>query len=213
MSIGRFLQNRGCAPTVWRFVAVVRGVLVLAAIGLSRLWQGGSRFRRRPSGPRLVFRDAAGRELTTDDLRGASGTMRWEVSAPGRYREGVPAAPTSPRSRWTRRSSSRVELLDQARRLAPNWAYPVYDTAFTYLLQGESAKAEERYAEVDRMRHAGFSPPRPRSTALSRAHRHLFPGFCKAFASPSGWTTRRRSRPCSKGSSRSIRRFLPHGRN
>ena len=40
--------------------------------------------------------------------------------------------------------------------LAPDWPYPVYDAAFTYLLQGDSLKAEERYAEVDRMAPRGF---------------------------------------------------------
>ena len=30
-------------------------------------------------GARLLFRDAAGRELTTEDLQGVSGKVRWEV--------------------------------------------------------------------------------------------------------------------------------------
>jgi tetratricopeptide (TPR) repeat protein len=44
----------------------------------------------------------------------------------------------------------------EARVLAPGWAYPVYDAAFTYLLMGDTARAHELYAEVDRMEPRGF---------------------------------------------------------
>jgi tetratricopeptide (TPR) repeat protein len=44
----------------------------------------------------------------------------------------------------------------EARALAPDWAYPVYDAAFTYLLMGDLVRAEELYAEVVRMEPRGF---------------------------------------------------------
>lgn len=44
----------------------------------------------------------------------------------------------------------------EARVLAPGWVYPVYDAAFTHLLMGDTARAEELYAEVDRMEPRGF---------------------------------------------------------
>src|SRR5947208_1350326 len=43
------------------------------------------------------------------------------------------------------------ELFDQAQALAPDWPYPSYDKAYSYLLQGDPARAEALYAEVDRM--------------------------------------------------------------
>src|SRR5580658_11009241 len=56
-----------------------------------------------------------------------------------------------------------LELLNRAHQLAPTWLYPLYDAAFTHLLQGDSVKAEALYAEVDRRPRAGFSPARLRS--------------------------------------------------
>ena len=38
----------------------------------------------------------------------------------------------------------------------PGWAYPVYDAAFAHLLMGDTARAEELYAEVNRMKPDGF---------------------------------------------------------
>jgi Flp pilus assembly protein TadD len=49
-----------------------------------------------------------------------------------------------------------LELLNRAQQLAPTWPYPLYDAAFTHLLQGDSVKAEALYAEVDRMAPRGF---------------------------------------------------------
>lgn len=39
-----------------------------------------------------------------------------------------------------------LALFAEARVLAPGWAYPVYDSAFTYLLTGDTVRAEELYA-------------------------------------------------------------------
>jgi len=169
---------------VWRFVAVVRGVLVLAAIGLSACGRGQP-VQEKASGPRLVFRDAAGRELTTDDIRGASGTMRWEVVGAGSIPAEASRLHTQAREAGGRGDLPQaLNLLAHARRLAPDWPYPVYDTAFTYLLQGDAAKAEALYAEVDRMAPRGFFTAKTSLDCLRRERTGvLFPGFCKAFAS------------------------------
>ena len=182
--IGRVLQTRGCAPTVSPFVAVVRGVLVFAAIGLSACGREQP-VQEKASGPRLIFRDAAGRELTTDDIEVASGTVRWEVVGAGSIPAEASRLHTQAREAGERGDLPQaLSLLAQARRLAPDWAYPVYDTAFTYLLQGDSAKAEALYAEVDRMEPRGFFTAKTSLDCLRRERTGvLFPGFCKAFAS------------------------------
>src|SRR5689334_19402334 len=106
-------------------------------------------FQARATGAGIVFRDAAGRELTRDDLHGLSSTGRWELIGA----ESVPAE-ASRLHIQAREAGGRgdypqaLNLLEEAHRLAPDWPYPVYDTAFTYLLQGDSAKAEKQYAEV-----------------------------------------------------------------
>lgn len=132
-----------------------------------------------------MFRDATGRELTTADLAGFTGRVHWEVIGA----EAVPpeAAQLHGRAQQAGENGDYEEalrLLDQARRLAPNWPYPVYDAAFTYLLQGDAVRAEQHYAEVDRLAPRGFFTCK---TSLDGLRRELAgdlpPGFCKAYAS------------------------------
>jgi tetratricopeptide (TPR) repeat protein len=76
-----------------------------------------------------------------------------------------------------------VALLGQARAAAPQWPYPVYDMAFTYLLGDRPADAAELYAEVDRMAPRGFFTCK---TSLHTLRRELAgelpPGFSRSFA-------------------------------
>jgi tetratricopeptide (TPR) repeat protein len=50
-----------------------------------------------------------------------------------------------------------LKLFQQARELAPEWPLPLYDTALTYLLMGDSAKALPIYEQVDKLAPEGFS--------------------------------------------------------
>ena len=50
-----------------------------------------------------------------------------------------------------------LKLFQQARELAPEWPLPVYDTALTYLLMGDTAKALPVYEQVDKLAPRGFS--------------------------------------------------------
>lgn len=49
-----------------------------------------------------------------------------------------------------------IELFAQAHALAPNWPYPMYDMAFTYLLMQDFDKARECYDETVKMSPRGF---------------------------------------------------------
>jgi tetratricopeptide (TPR) repeat protein len=172
---------------VMRFVAMARGVLVIVTVGLGAC--GAERSgEEKPMGARLVFRDAAGRQLTTDDLQGVSGKVRWEVIGGGAIPAEASRLHAEGREAGGRGDYLRaLNLLEQAHRLAPDWPYPVYDTAYTYLLQGNVTKAEEYYAEVDRMAPRGFFTAKTSLDCLRRERAGaLFPGFCQAFA-PLEW--------------------------
>lgn len=56
----------------------------------------------------------------------------------------------------------------QACTLAPQWAYPRYDLAFTELLQGHTQEALENYEAVDRLRPDGFFTAKTAIWALTR---------------------------------------------
>ena len=84
---------------------------------------------------RLVFRDAAGRELTAQDLKGYTGRVRWEFIGAHDIPPKAGRLHQEAREQGGHGDYARaLDLLDQAWDLAPRWPYPVYDAAFTYLL-------------------------------------------------------------------------------
>jgi tetratricopeptide (TPR) repeat protein len=151
-------------------------------------WEG------EPVTEQLVFRDAAGRKLTVADLKGYTGRVRWEVIGA----DGVPPQATRLHQE-ARQAGGRgdyaaaLDLLDQARDLAPKWPYPVYDAAFTYLLLGEPGMAEELYARVDQMAPRGFFTCKTSLDILRRERAgQLFPGFARAYATTERMDPRRK---------------------
>jgi tetratricopeptide (TPR) repeat protein len=76
-----------------------------------------------------------------------------------------------------------LELFVQAHQLAPQWPYPPYDMAFTYLLNDDIESAEIWYALVDELEPRGFFTAKT-FLAMVRCERRgeLPSGFVKAFA-------------------------------
>jgi len=133
---------------------------------------------------RLIFRDTSGRELTLRDLEGFTGRVRWEIIGSAAVSQEAVRLHQEAREAGGQGDYARaLTLLDQAQALAPAWPYPVYDAAFTYLLQDETAKAEELYAQVDQMAPRGFFTCKTTLDILWRERAgELFPGFGKAYA-------------------------------
>ncbi len=133
---------------------------------------------------RLVFRDITGRALTDRDLEGYAGRVRWEVIGAQDVPQQASVLHQQAREAGGRAEYARaLDLLDQARDLAPEWPYPVYDAAFTYLLLGEPGKAEELYERVDQMAPRGYFTCKTSLDLLRRERDgELFPGFAQAYA-------------------------------
>jgi len=159
---------------------------------------------------RVVFRDTAGRELTARDLEGFSGKVRWEVIGAG----GIP--PQAVRLHQEARKAggrgdyaAALDLLDRARDLAPQWPYPVYDAAFTYVLLGEPAMAEELYGRVDQMAPRGFFTCKTSLDILRRERAgQLFPGFARAYATTE-WMESRQKKALLTGITEKFPAFAP----
>jgi len=132
---------------------------------------------------RLVFMDAAGRELSLDELKGFTGTLRWQIVGDERISAEAGRLHREARGAGERGDYPRaLDLLEQAHQIAPGWAYPLYDMAFTHLLQGDTTRAEELYAQVDELEPRGFFTCKTTLDTLRREHAgRLFPGFCDAF--------------------------------
>ena len=131
-----------------------------------------------------MFRDAAGREITARDLKGYTGRVRWEVIGADNLPPRATQLHQEAREAGGRGDYARaLDLLDLAWDLAPQWPYPVYDAAYTYLLLGEAGMAEEFYERVDQMAPRGFFTCKASLDTLRRERAgELFPGFARAYA-------------------------------
>jgi tetratricopeptide (TPR) repeat protein len=132
----------------------------------------------------VVFRDDAGRVLIQKDLEGASGKLRWELEA-----EHAAPPPARVLHDKARQAAGRKDfeqalvLFKEAQALAPDWVSPSYYAAYTRMLQGDTARAEELYAWVDQKEPRGFLATKPTLDCLHRERAgSLAAGFCKAFA-------------------------------
>jgi len=128
-------------------------------------------------------RSDAGHRLTRKDLAGATGTYRWEIvgrdavpaEADRLHQEGRAAGAAGDHARA-------LALFDEAHKLAPTWPYPIYDAAYTYLLQGDTARAEAGYAEVDKLAPRGFFTNKTSLDCLRRERAGKLPAdFCRLF--------------------------------
>jgi hypothetical protein len=105
----------------------------------------------------IIFRDSNGRVLTSADLQGFTGKVRWEVI-------GTDAVPIEAKrlhdagrqAGGTGDYARAVDLLRASSARAPGWPYPVYDLAFTYLVMGQDAQSLAAYERVDAMAPRGF---------------------------------------------------------
>ena len=71
--------------------------------------------------------------------------------------------------------ASAIKLLRQASEIAPSWAYPYYDMAFTYLLQGDMTNALLNYSKTDRLEPRGFFTSKTALWTLERENNGTFP--------------------------------------
>ena len=114
---------------------------------------------------RLIYRDKNGRELTEADLASATGVLNlrygpaYNWSIIGSHNVSQKALELQNQDRRAGGSGDykkALELLAQASKEAPEWPYPLYDAAYTYLLMGQPNEALESYEVVNKMAPRGF---------------------------------------------------------
>ena len=107
--------------------------------------------------PLLIFRDESGRTLTMDDLRGATGTFRYEIIGSSNVPLEAHSLHEKAREAGGQGDYKKsIELLEKASALAPQWPYPIYDRAYTYLLMKDYDNARRDYQETVRLSPRGF---------------------------------------------------------
>lgn len=133
----------------------------------------------------VIFRSPDGRTLTADDLKGYTGTFRYEIV-------GGDAVPPAARDLHdqARAAGSRgdydnaLALLARAAQLAPRWPYPLYDAAFTYLLKKDYDNARLYYRKTLDLSPRGFFTAITALDTLDRERRGELPaGLYTAYVS------------------------------
>ena len=107
--------------------------------------------------PAVILRDAQGRTLTMNELRGLSGTFSYELV--GKSNVPAEAGALHQQARHAGEAGDypkALALLDRASALAPQWPYPVYDKAFTYLLMKDPENARKHYQKTVELAPRGF---------------------------------------------------------
>ena len=166
----------------------------------------------------IVFYAADGRTLTMEDLRGLNGAFRYEILG----HSDVPAE-ADVLHQQARQAGGEgdykkaISLLERVSNLAPQWPYPVYDMAFTYLLLKDAENARKYYRKTVELAPAGSSQRSPRWTrSLGKKRANCRPGPIWRTSRWSGWTTpERRLRRCGSWSSgfRALRRPVRNSRS
>ncbi|WP_055436623.1 tetratricopeptide repeat protein [Lacinutrix algicola] len=106
---------------------------------------------------RIEFTDEQGNKISKEDLENSTGTFNYEIYGI----EGVSDLAKSLHSQarqfgQTGNYQKAIENLEQANKEAPNWAYPLYDLAYTYLLQDDYDNALKYYKLTDEVAPKGF---------------------------------------------------------
>jgi tetratricopeptide (TPR) repeat protein len=136
-----------------------------------------------PASVKIVFKDAAGRELSERDLDGASGKVNWEVVGGAAVPDAARQLHEAGRAAGGKGEyDSALDLFNQASKLAPAWPYPLYEAAFTYLQKHDNARAEAYYEKVEALAPRGFFTAKTSLYCLRRERLGTVgPGFCFAF--------------------------------
>jgi tetratricopeptide (TPR) repeat protein len=132
----------------------------------------------------VTFKDDQARTLTLDDLRNVQGKVTWEVRSPASVPPEAKRLHQEGREAGARGDyDAALSLLTRAAELAPSWPYPVYDRAFTHLLQHDFDAALRDYQRTIELAPGGFFTAETAIDTLTRESAGEFPrGWYAAFA-------------------------------
>jgi tetratricopeptide (TPR) repeat protein len=136
------------------------------------------------AGFHIVFHDADGRVLSSDEVSVASGTIRFEVRSGRNIHPEAQRLHEEGRATGARGDhSGAIVLFNQAAAIEPAWPYPVYDRAFAHLLMREFDAALVDYRKVLELAPKGFYVAAAAADLLIREAAGEFPkGLYYAFA-------------------------------
>ncbi len=109
------------------------------------------------SSDKLVFKDDKGNQISMSDLEGVTGNYNWEIKDDIEIPEEANKLHQEARQHGGKGEYDLgIEKLKKANELAPKWAYPIYDLAYTYLLKQDFPNALKYYELTDKLKPNGF---------------------------------------------------------
>lgn len=106
---------------------------------------------------KLVFKDDKGNKISMSDLKGVTGSYNWELKGDIEIPQEANKLHQEARQHGSKGEYDLgIEKLKKASEIAPNWAYPNYDLAYTYLLMQDFPNALKYYEMTDKMKPRGF---------------------------------------------------------
>ena len=148
--------------------SILLSVVVALSAGCSRDQSSASK-ASPPKENAVIFRAADGRTLTISDLQGFTGAFQYEIL--GKSNTSAQAESLHKQARQAGMAGDykkAITLLEQASSLAPEWPYPVYDMAFTYLLMNDAGNARKHYRKTVELSPRGFFTALTALDALDR---------------------------------------------
>jgi len=126
--------------------------IVSAAVGCDREPKSET-----ASGGSVVYRSPDGRVISQEELKNVSGTFKYEIvggdNVPAEARQlHEQARAAGGRGEY----NQAIALLQSASKIAPQWPYPVYDLAYTYLLKQDFDNARVYYRKTLELSPRGF---------------------------------------------------------
>lgn len=125
---------------------------------------------------KIIFKDSSGHILQEADLANVTGQVNYEM--PGKKNVSPEASTLHQEARALGQAGKydlSISKLQQAITLEPDWAYPVYDLAYTYLLKGDFSNALEYYRKTNALSPQGFFTAKTALYALEGEERGIFP--------------------------------------
>ncbi|AFM02764.1 hypothetical protein Fleli_0275 [Bernardetia litoralis DSM 6794] len=105
----------------------------------------------------IIFTDSLGNSLTKKDLIESTGQANYEITRDMKIDSKAQQLHQEARQLGQEaKYDLSIAKLNEAIKIQPNWAYPIYDLAYTYLLKGNFAKALEFYKKTDELEPKGF---------------------------------------------------------
>ncbi len=106
---------------------------------------------------KLIFKDAKGNQILMSDLEGVTGNYNWEIKDATKIPDEANKLHQEARQHGGKGEYDLgIEKLLKANEIAPKWAYPIYDLAYTYLLKQDFPNALKYYELTDKMKPRGF---------------------------------------------------------